>query len=365
MKNSIKYIHEFRNPGISGGIINNINRAVKKNISLMEVCGTHTMAIAKHGIRGLITDKINLVSGPGCPVCVTAQGDVDNMIALSRIKGVIVVTFGDMLKVPGTVSNLSAEKERGADIRVVYSPLESVEIAKRNKSRKVVFLAIGFETTAPLIAACIKDAKKHSLKNYFIYSTHKLVIPAMLALLESPGVGIDGFICPGHVSVITGSKYYSPVIKKYGLPCVIAGFEPLDILQAIFMLVKQVVDGRSEIEAQYSRAVTEGGNEISKKLLAEVFSVSDACWRGLGKIRKSGLKLKSAYAAFDAEKEFCLKNKVVAENVSCMCGSILKGIKKPYECKLFKKKCTPDAPYGPCMVSSEGTCAAYYRYGGE
>jgi len=363
LKAPLKNKDGFRGPVISAGLVRKINAAGAGKINLMEVCGTHTTAIARHGIRGLIKKNVNLISGPGCPVCVTPQNEIDDMILLCREKNAVIATFGDMLRVPGTASSLRAERERGADVRVVYSPLESLQLAEENRKKEIIFLGVGFETTAPLIAACLCDARRKRLGNYSVYCSHKLVLPAMLALLASPGVNLDGFICPGHVSAITGSEYYRPVVEKYGVPCVIAGFEPLDILQAIYMLARQAAEGRAEVEVQYKRAVTPEGNLISKKLMKAVFITADSYWRGLGKIAGSGFKLNRGYADFDAEKKFGIKSRPESKNTSCRCGAVLKGAIKPFECKLFGKKCVPDMPVGPCMVSSEGACAAYYNYG--
>ncbi len=359
----MKYIDEFNNPVLAKNILRKIRKNSSRRMNIMEVCGTHTMAIFRHGLREMLPESINFLSGPGCPVCVTSQKDIDRMIALAGMKDVIVATFGDMLKVPGTLTSLEKERAGGADIRVVYGPAESLAIARENPGKKVVFIGIGFETTSPLIAACVLDAFKSKMKNYFVLTSHKLVVPAMQALMESEDVKIDGFLCPGHVSITIGADAYKPIPEKYGVPCVVSGFEPLDILQSIYMIINQIRSSESKVETQYKRVVCDKGNKVSQELLSRVFEEAGAEWRGLGNIPGSGLKLKKKYDSFNAEKQFNLKIGESRENPACSCGEILKGIKKPSDCRLFGKACTPENPYGPCMVSTEGTCAAYYKYG--
>jgi hydrogenase expression/formation protein HypD len=363
----MKYIDEFRNKKITRYISGKIQETVKgynNRITLMEVCGTHTTAIFRAGIKSLLSDKINLLSGPGCPVCVTPNHYLDRAIAYSRLPDIIITTFGDMIKVPGSSSSLEREKGTGGDIRVVYSPLDSIKVAKENTDKRVIFLGVGFETTAPLVASTITTAKKEGLSNLFILSGHKLIPPAMMALLESEEVNIDGFICPGHVSTIIGAEPYLPVVEKYKVPSVITGFEPVDILEGILMLIIQIInEDKPEIEIQYKRAVKEEGNRKALQLMDNVFRIGDSEWRGMGVIPKSGLYIQDKYSGFDAEKNIEVEVEETKEHPECICGEILRGVKTPPMCSLFKKLCTPDNPIGPCMVSSEGTCAAYYHYG--
>ncbi|HUW23446.1 MAG TPA: hydrogenase formation protein HypD [bacterium] len=359
----MKFVDEFRDRAIAERIVKKIKRFDSLKVNLMEVCGTHTMVIFKQGLKGILPKNVNLLSGPGCPVCVTSQEDIDKIIELAKDENVIIATFGDMIRVPGTNSSLEKERGNGADVRIIYSPSEALRIARENPVRRVVFLAIGFETTSPLIAASLLDVQKEKIDNFYIFSNHKLIPPAMEALLESKEVRIDGFICPGHVSVTIGSNAYKFIAQKYNVPCVIGGFEPLDVLQTIYMLLKQIKEKRAEVEIEYFRAVHPQGNRIAQELIDEVFEVSDVMWRGLGTIPKSGLRLKRKFSDFDAEKEFQPKTRKSKENPDCACGEVLRGVKKPTQCKLYRRICTPEEPYGPCMVSSEGTCAAYYKYG--
>lgn len=359
----MKFVDEFRDKAIAERIVEKIKRFDSLKVNLMEVCGTHTMVIFKQGLKGILPKNVNLLSGPGCPVCVTSQEDIDKTIELAKDENVIIATFGDMVRVPGTNSSLEKERGNGADVRIIYSPSEALRIARENPARRVVFLAIGFETTSPLIAASLLDVQKEKIDNFYIFSSHKLIPPAMEALLESKEVRIDGFICPGHVSVTIGSNAYKFIAQKYNVPCVIGGFEPLDVLQSIYMLLKQIKEKRTEVEIEYFRVVHPQGNRIAQELIDEVFEVSDVMWRGMGTIPKSGLRLKRKFSDFDAEKEFPTKTKKSKENPDCACGEVLRGVKKPTQCKLYRKICTPEEPYGPCMVSSEGTCAAYYKYG--
>ena len=359
----MKFVDEFRDRAIAERIVKKIKRFDSLKVNLMEVCGTHTMVIFKQGLKGILPKNVNLLSGPGCPVCVTSQEDIDKIIELAKDENVIIATFGDMIRVPGTNSSLEKERGNGADVRIIYSPSEALRIARENPVRRVVFLAIGFETTSPLIAASLLDVQKEKIDNFYIFSNHKLIPPAMEALLESKEVRIDGFICPGHVSVTIGSNAYKFIAQKYNVPCVIGGFEPLDVLQTIYMLLKQIKEKRAEVEIEYFRAVHPQGNRIAQELIDEVFEVSDVMWRGLGAIPKSGLRLKRKFSDFDAEKEFQPKTRKSKENPDCACGEVLRGVKKPTQCKLYRRICTPEEPYGPCMVSSEGTCAAYYKYG--
>lgn len=332
-------------------------------IRLMEVCGTHTMAIARAGLKRLLPVSIELVSGPGCPVCVTAQRDIDRAIAISRVKNVIMTTFGDMMRVPGSRASFLDLKRQGYDVRVVYSCLDALEIAGNNPDKKVMFMGVGFETTSPTVAATIIEAKKHGIGNFFVLSNFKLIFPALEVIASSKGLKIDGFICPGHVSVITGSRPYERIANRHKIPCVITGFEPLDILKGIEELLEQVRHKDHSVKIEYKRAVLKGGNKKALGFLDKVFDVRDVEWRGLGVIKKSGLKIKKAYKDFDAEKQFNVRIPESSPAAGCLCGKVLAGAKTPNDCRLFKKVCTPQDPVGPCMVSSEGTCAAFYHYG--
>lgn len=358
----MKYLSEYRDKEICQHIIRRIKPVSTKKINLMEVCGTHTMSIARYGIRESLPDNIHLISGPGCPVCVTSQKDIDKFIELSKFSEVIICTFGDLMRVPGSDSSLMLRRAEGADVRIVYSTLDCLEIAEQNPEREVVFLGVGFETTTPTIAATIKTAGERKLKNFSVLAAHKLVPPALLALLESEELNVDGFIYPGHVSTMIGSNAYIPVLNKYKVPGVIAGFEPADILQAIYMLVKQIEEGNAGVEVAYKRSVTKTGNQKAMDLMYEVFTISDAEWRGIGTIPESGLVIRKEYEAFNAENKFHIEVKEAAEPQGCICGNILLGKNTPSECALFADVCSPENPVGPCMVSSEGTCAAYYKY---
>ena len=321
------------------------------------------MAIAQAGIKKLLPDSIELISGPGCPVCVTSQDEIDKAVEISRMKNVIMTTFGDMMRVPGSVGSLADMKRQSRDVRVVYSPVDALRIARKNPHKKVVFMGIGFETTSPTIAATLLKAKKGKIGNFFILSNFKLVFPALEAISKSPRVRIDGFICPGHVSVITGSTPYENIARRYKKPCVITGFEIIDILKGIERLIRQIKNRQYKVEIEYKRAVKKEGNKTARRVLDSVFKITDSEWRGLGVIKRSGLKLKKEFNAFDAEKKFSVKVKKTTSQRGCICGDILQGVKTPKDCRLFKKTCTPRRPIGPCMVSSEGTCAAYYKYG--
>ncbi|MDO8806368.1 MAG: hydrogenase formation protein HypD [Elusimicrobiota bacterium] len=341
--------------------------AAKKGgrVNFMEVCGTHTMAIAASGMRRLFPRELRMLSGPGCPVCVTSQGDIDRVLALAGIPGVMITTFGDMLKVKGSKGlDLASARERGADVRVVYSPLDAVALAAAEPSREVVFIGVGFETTAPVIGAAVARAKKMGLKNFSSTAFFKLVPPALELLLSDPEHKIHGFLLPGHVSAIIGTGPYRFVAEKYRVPCVVTGFEPLDILAGINMLFKQVISGEPRVEDEYFRAVRAEGNPAAQKLMREVFSVSAATWRAIGPVKNTGLEFSKAYAAFDAVKRFKIKYAEAPEPEGCLCGTILLGKALPPDCPLFGKGCTPSNAVGPCMVSSEGACAAWFKYGG-
>jgi len=361
----LKHIKEYREPQLVQAIVQNIKTSSKRPLRLMEVCGTHTMSIFKNGIRTLLPDTLTLLSGPGCPVCVTSQNDIDAFIALARIKDVIITTFGDLMRVPGTTSSLQMERANGKDIRMVYSALDALNIASENPSKHIIFLGVGFETTAPTIAASLLMAQERGLKNYSVFSAHKIVPPALEALMQTDGIRIDGFILPGHVSVIIGTSAYRSFFERFQTPCVIAGFEPTDILQAIAALVRQIEAGAPELANAYSRAVATQGNPRAKTIMAQVFRPVDTTWRGIGRIPQSGLKIRDAFASYDAQQRFELPLFNSREPLGCLCGEILTGMKIPPQCPLYKKRCTPATPVGACMVSSEGTCAAYYRYAGQ
>ena len=361
----MKFISEFRRAELAEGLISQINRKSRSRARFMEFCGGHTVAIFKYGIRQVLPKTIEMVSGPGCPICVTANADLDKAIALSCIPDVIITTFGDMMKVPGSRSSLQRVKAEGADVRIVYSTTDALEIAEGNTRKSVVFLGIGFETTAPTIAASILQAGERGIRNYYVFSQHKLCPPVIRAILDSGEVRLHGLICPGHVSAIIGSHPWEFIAREYGIPCVISGFEPLDILQSVDMLVAQVENGASRVEIAYRRGVQPGGNPQALRLMDQVFEPCPAEWRGIGEVPDSGLKLKKEYQQFDAELAFDIEPGPVFEPEGCICGEILRGVKSPVDCRLFGKACTPEYPVGPCMVSSEGSCSAHYLYGGD
>ncbi|MEI6765180.1 MAG: hydrogenase formation protein HypD [Bacteroidota bacterium] len=357
----MKYIDEYRDKAIVEQLVKSIKAVSKKEISLMEVCGGHTMSIQKFGLPSLLPENIKLVSGPGCPVCVSSRKFIDTAVAYSRMDDVIITTFGDLIRVPGSVSSLEKEKAAGADVRIVYSPLTAIDIAKQNPQKKVIFLGIGFETTSPTSAAAVANAYSQKVPNFFLFSSHKIMPPAMAALIDE-GVTINGYICPGHVSTITGSAIYEPIAAQYNLGCVISGFEPVDILQSVLMLVTQYERGEAKVENQYSRVVKAEGNLKAQALLNEVFTLRDDWWRGLGVIPLSGMAPREKYKMYDAEQAIPIVVPEPEEPKGCICGEILKGLKNPKECKLFGKVCTPTNPIGACMVSSEGACQAFYKY---
>ncbi len=358
----MKYIDEYRDSALSMQIIQKIKEETKENINIMEVCGTHTMSIFRHGIRSVLPAKINLISGPGCPVCVTPQGEIDAFIKIAKEKDVIVAVFGDLMKIPGSTSCLNDEKREGADVRIVYSVFDAVEIAKNNRDKRVVFFGIGFETTTPTIAASVDMADKMGIDNFFVFISHKLVIPALNTLVTNENIKINGFLLPGHVLLVSGTDCYQDFVNKYKIPAVVGGFEPVDILSAILMLLRQYNKGEARVENGYERAVTKSGNLKAKALVESIFEPCDSIWRGIGLIPKSGLRLKKKYIKFDASKKFDVEVKNIKPPKLCICGEILTGYKTPKDCKLFKKICNPENPVGPCMVSSEGTCSAYFKY---
>lgn len=357
-------LSRFRDPKLARELIELIHELTPRDrqVSLMEVCGTHTVAIARNGIRSAMPDNVRLISGPGCPVCVTANRDIDALIALARVPGVTITTFGDMTRVPGSSSSLFEERAAGHDIRIVYSPLDALQIAQENPDRQVVFAGVGFETTTPLIAAAIKHAQRLGLENFSVFVAHKSVPNTLEVLVNDPEVKIDAFILPGHVSTIIGTEPYQFLAEKYRIPGVVTGFEPVDVLQGIAMIMKQIHDGDARIEIAYARGVRPEGNQVAVKTIDEVFEPCDADWRGLGVIPDSGYKLRPAYAKYDALERFHPDIEPTVEPRGCQCGDVLRGVVYPNECRLFARSCTPEHPVGPCMVSSEGSCAAYYRY---
>jgi len=361
----LKFITEFRSSELAEGLISQIHRKSKTSARFMEFCGGHTVTIFRYGIRRILPSTIDMVSGPGCPICVTANADLDKAIALAQIPEVIIATFGDMLKVPGSHSSLQEVKANGADVRMVYSTMDALKIAEDNPGKSVVFLGIGFETTAPTIAASILQAEENGIKNYYVLSLHKLCPPVIRAVLDSGEVKLHGLICPGHVSAIIGSHPWEFIAQDYGIPCVVSGFEPLDILQCVNMLVAQIENGESKVEIAYRRGVRPEGNQQALKLMEEVFETCPAEWRGIGEVPDSGLKVRKEYQPFDAEVAFDIDPGSPYEPEGCICGDILRGVKTPLDCRLFGKVCTPESPVGPCMVSSEGSCSAYYLYGGD
>lgn len=365
----MRYIDEFRNKNLIEKITKKIQNLMPPDeINIMEVCGTHTRSFFRFGLHKLLPNNLRLIAGPGCPVCVSSQEYIDKAIAYAKDKDTLILTFGDMLRVPGTKSTLEKERARGANVSVVYSALDAVSLAAKNPYKpykKVIFLAVGFETTAPTIALSILMAKKENLKNLFFFSSLKLIPPAMAHLVKDHRLTLSGFLCPGHVSSIIGTRPYAFIPKRYKIGCVVSGFEPLDILEGIYFLIQQIVEHKPRVANQYIRVVTPGGNLKAKNLISRVFRVNEATWRGLGRIPKSGLKLRDEFSQFDVEKVMPLNLKHKTLNIQqkkCRCGEVLKGLLEPPECALFNKACSPQHPVGPCMVSSEGACNAYYKY---
>ena len=352
----------FRDPELARGLIHSIEKWAPEQATLMEVCGTHTVAIARNGLRTMMPEGIRLASGPGCPVCVTSNKDIDTVIALSRVPGVTIATFGDMTRVPGSTSSLLKEQAQGRSINIVYSPLDALTLAKENPDEQIVFVGVGFETTTPLVAMAIKRAKAMGLKNFSVFVAHKNMPGALETIVADPALKIDALILPGHVSTIIGVKPYEFLAQKYGIPGVITGFEPVDVLQGIAMIMRQLHEGRAEIEIAYSRGVMKEGNPVALAAIEEVFETVDATWRGLGVILGSGYAIRDEYKEFDAFARFSPEVEPTQEPKGCRCGDVLRGIMAPNECPLFRKVCTPENPIGPCMVSSEGSCAVYFRY---
>lgn len=352
----------FKDPKLARGLIETIHRLAPEHATLMEVCGTHTVAIARNGIRDLMPEGLRLASGPGCPVCVTCNRDIDTVIALARIPNVTITTFGDMTRVPGSTSSLLAEQAAGRSVEIVYSPLDALVFAKAHPEREVVFVGVGFETTTPLVAMAIKRAKAMGLSNFTVFAAHKNMPGALELLVGDPTLELDALILPGHVSTIIGAEPYRFLAEKYGIPGVITGFEPVDVLQGIAMLVRQLHEGRAEIEIAYARGVMPEGNPVALAAIDEVFETCTATWRGLGDIPGSGYRIRDEFANFDAVRRFEPDVESTRDPKGCRCGDVLRARIAPNECPLFRTVCTPENPVGPCMVSSEGSCAAYYRY---
>jgi hydrogenase expression/formation protein HypD len=368
----MKYVDEFRDRDKAKALVTEIEGLVagisagrQRPIHIMEVCGGHTHSIFRYGIEGLLPKEIELVHGPGCPVCVLPMGRVDDCVAIAERPGVIFTTFGDAMRVPGSRGSLLQAKANGAEVRMVYSPLDALALARKHPDREVVFFAIGFETTMPSTAMTILQAESEGVTNFSVFCNHITIVPTIKAILDSPDLQLDGFLGPGHVSMVIGTSPYAFIAQYYRRPMVVAGFEPLDVLQSIWMVLKQIRDGRAEIENQYGRVVPDGGNGPALDAISRVYELRPFFeWRGLGSIDHSGVRLRDAYARFDAERKFTVPNVTIADPMACQCGEVLKGVIKPWQCKVFGTACTPETPLGALMVSSEGACAAYYQYGG-
>ncbi len=367
----MKYVDEFRDPEMARSLLREIDQLVARievcryrPLALMEVCGGHTHAIFKFGIENMLPDVIELVHGPGCPVCVLPMGRVDDCVALAEMPGVIFTTFGDAMRVPGSKKSLLQAKAEGADVRMVYSPLDALALARRYPEKQVVFFGLGFETTMPSTAFTVLQAEREGIENFSLFCNHITIIPTIKAILDSPEMQLDGFLGPGHVSMVIGTRPYRFVCQYYKRPLVVAGFEPLDVLQSVWMVLKQIAEGRCEIENQYNRIVPDSGNNAALAAVAKVFELREFFeWRGLGSIDHSGVRIRPAYARFDAERRFSVPARRIADPKACQCGEVLKGVIKPWQCKVFGSDCTPEKPLGALMVSSEGACAAYYQFG--
>ncbi|MFH1887716.1 MAG: hydrogenase formation protein HypD [Pseudomonadota bacterium] len=355
----------FRDPEIARDLAARIRAQSTRPARIMEVCGTHTMAIFRHGIRSLLPKTLTLISGPGCPVCVTDQGDLDAFVEMARMPGVTITSFGDLLRVPSSDSSLARERARGADVRVVGSPAQALSLAQAEPGRTVVFLGVGFETTAPAVAATLLAARDRGVGNFLVFSAHKLVPPALFALFGSGQCRVDGLLLPGHVSVITGLAAFRPFFERFRVPSVVAGFEAGDILGALAMLTDEIESGTPILENAYARAVTENGNPRAREIMNRVFVPKEARWRGLGAIPESGLAIREEFAAHDAARVLGVPGREAPPPAGCRCGEVITGAVTPRECPLFGRACTPSGPVGPCMVSTEGTCAAYFRFGRE
>ena len=361
----MKYVDEFRNGNLARRMATEITNISKgQKFKFMEVCGGHTHTIFKHGIEDILPENIELIHGPGCPVCVLPMGRIDDAIAIAKTEGTIFTTFGDMMRVPGSQGSLLDVKAEGADVRFIYSPLDALKIARQNPKKEVVFFAIGFETTAPSTAVTLLQAKNEDIQNFSIFCNHVTIIPTIKAILDSPDLRLDGFIGPGHVSMVIGLRTYQFIARDYQKPVVISGFEPLDIIQSILMLLKQYQTGKVVVENQYKRVVRPEGNLKSLEVMTQTMELRPYFeWRGLGFITHSALKIRSDFAQWDAEERFEVPGLQVADPKACQCGEVLKGVIKPWECKVFGTACTPETPIGSCMVSPEGACAAYFNYG--
>ncbi|WP_095090127.1 hydrogenase formation protein HypD [Mesorhizobium sophorae] len=368
----MKYTDEFRDREKAKILIKEINKlaatieiARTRPINIMEVCGGHTHSIFRYGLEGMLPDAIELVHGPGCPVCVLPMGRVDDCVSIAERPEVIFTTFGDAMRVPGSKKSLQQAKADGADVRMVYSPMDALTLARKNPDREVVFFGLGFETTMPSTALTVLQAEADGIENFSVFCNHITIVPTIKAILDSPDLHLDGFLGPGHVSMVIGTAPYKFIADFYKRPMVVAGFEPLDVLQSIWMVLKQIKDGRAEIENQYARIVPEAGNNAALAAVGKVYELREFFeWRGLGSIDHSGVKVRDDYARFDAERKFAIPGVKIADPKSCQCGEVLKGVIKPWQCKVFGIACTPEMPLGALMVSSEGACAAYYQYGG-
>lgn len=368
----MKYVDEFRDGRKAAGLIARIEhlvarigRAAGRPIAIMEVCGGHTHSIFRYGIEGMLPAGIELIHGPGCPVCVLPMGRIDDCVAIAEQPQVIFTTFGDAMRVPGSRKNLLQARADGADIRMVYSPMDALALARKHPDRDVVFFGLGFETTMPSTAFTILQAESEGVANFSVFCNHITIVPTIKAILDSPDVQLDGFLGPGHVSMVIGTNPYEFIARHYGKPLVVAGFEPLDILQSIWMVLKQISDSRAEVENQYARVVTTGGNSAALRAITRVYEIRPFFeWRGLGSVDHSGIRIRDCYARFDAERRYAVPGVSIADPSACQCGEVLKGAIKPYQCKLFGTACTPERPLGALMVASEGACAAHYQYGG-
>ena len=367
----MKYVDEFRDPAKAQTLINGIQALVaqidicrSRPLQIMEVCGGHTHTIFRYGIQTMLPEQIELIHGPGCPVCVLPMGRVDDCVAIAETPGVIFTTFGDAMRVPGSRKSLMQAKAEGADVRMVYSPLDALSLARANPGRQVVFFGLGFETTMPSTALTVLQAEREGICNFSLFCNHITIVPTIKAILDSPELTLDGFLGPGHVSMVIGTRPYEFIARHYHRPLVVTGFEPLDILQSIWMVLRQIKDGRCDIENQYTRVVPERGNAAGLEAVARVFELREFFeWRGLGSIDHSGVRIREAYSHYDAERKFDVPALRIADPKSCQCGEVLKGVIKPWQCKVFGSACKPETPLGALMVSSEGACAAYYQYG--
>ncbi|CDX14237.1 hydrogenase expression/formation protein [Mesorhizobium plurifarium] len=368
----MKFADEFRDRDKAAALVREIEKLCDgiettrhRPLNIMEVCGGHTHSIFRYGLEGMLPPAIELVHGPGCPVCVLPMGRVDDCVAIAEQPGVIFTTFGDAMRVPGSRKSLMQAKADGADVRMVYSPMDALALARKNPGREVVFFGLGFETTMPSTALTVLQAEADGIENFSVFCNHITIVPTIKAILDSPDLHLDGFLGPGHVSMVIGTAPYEFIASFYRRPMVVAGFEPLDVLQSIWMILKQISEGRAEIENQYTRIVPEAGNDPALAAVAKVYELREFFeWRGLGSIDHSGVRVRDEYARFDAERKFSVPNIKIADPKSCQCGEVLKGVLKPWQCKVFGTLCTPETPLGALMVSPEGACAAYYQYGG-